>query len=124
MIAVVMEFVCWLVDYLFSKRKTIVGKHRPETVTEVSHSYHPMPECCAYPGLWEARVSGRVDYLRVPLKVFYALVGVGKEIDRAMWLSNYRWAEVTTDEWPESWKAEDEWRVWQGMTRSTDYSRM
>ena len=104
MLAVIMEFVTWATDYLFSKRKQTIGKHRPETVSTVESSYHPMPELCAYPGLWEARVSGRVDYLRVPLKVFYSLVKVGREIDKAVWLSNYRWRDVPLNEWPESWK--------------------
>lgn len=104
MIAVIGEFACWLMDFLFSKRKSYEGRHWTETVQTVSVDYHPMPELCAYPSLWEARVSGRVDYLRVSLKVFYALVKVGREIDKAVWLSDYRWRDVPLNEWPESWK--------------------
>lgn len=107
MISVIMEFASWAIDFLFSKRKNYVGTHWTSTVDIVPPEYHPLPECCAYPALWEARVSGRVDYLRVPLKVFYALNRVGREIDKAVMLSNYRWADVPLSEWPEGWRAQN-----------------
>lgn len=104
MIATIMEFATWLKGYLFGKRSKVVGKHWKHTIQIVPITYHPMPELCGYPALWEARVSGRVDYLRAPLKALYALAWVGKEIDRIMRLNDYRWAVVDIEEWPESWK--------------------
>jgi hypothetical protein len=104
MFAVVMEFLVWLADFLFSKRKNYHGRHWADTVSKVDADYHPMPELCAYPGLWEARCSGHLDYLRVPLKVFYPLIKMGKEIDRTVRLSNYQWRNVPLSEWPENWR--------------------
>lgn len=113
MVAVIMEFLVWLADFLFSKRKTYVGTHWADTVSKVEYDYHPLPECCAYPSLWEARLrksdKGMADctisaYLRVPLKAFYGLLAIGREIDRIVYLSDYRWKDVSMTEWPESWR--------------------
>jgi hypothetical protein len=105
MFAVVMEFATWLADFLFSKRKTYHGRHWTDTVDTVESDYHPMPELCAYPGLWQARCEGRFDYLRVPLKTLNVLIRIGSEVDRMISLRNYRWNNVPMTEWPESWRA-------------------
>lgn len=106
-IAVTMEFLVWLMDFLFSKRKTYHGRHWTDTVDTVPVDYHPTPEMLAYPGLWEARCSERFDYLRVPLKTFNVLMRIGREIDRVVSLSNYRWKDVPMNEWPEVWSVQN-----------------
>lgn len=107
MIAVVMEFLVWLVDFLFSERKQTVGRHRPETVIRVVADYHPDLALAKYRGLWHARMTGRSDYLRTPLRTFYAIVKVAREIDRTLSLSNYRWSDTPFDQWPESWRVQN-----------------
>lgn len=120
MFAVVMEFLVWLADFLFSKRKSYVGTHWTDTVSKVEYDYHPTPQLCTYPNLWEARLrqakKGSADceisaYLRAPLRVFYSLLAIGREVDRIIWLSDYRWKDVPLTEWPESWRVTDGQKV-------------
>lgn len=104
MIAVIMEFLVWLADFLFQKRTAYHGNHWADTVKPVPRDWHPMPELCAYPGLWEARCRGTADYLRAPYKAFKAIVQIAREFDRVIALDNYGWKDVPVNEWPQSWR--------------------
>lgn len=96
MIAVIMEFLVWLEDFLFSRRKSYQGRHyQPE---KVAKDYHPMPELCGYPGLWRARIDGSISYLKVHIDLIPRLA-------RLSAMQNWGWLNYSTDEWPEVWRA-------------------
>jgi hypothetical protein len=94
MFAVVMEFMAWLADYLFSKRTTYHGRHWTDTVDTVPADYHPTPELCGYPGLWAARVDRSVYYLVERVSALPRAIRIAST-------SNWGWMNIPTDEWPE-----------------------
>lgn len=97
MIAVIMEFLVWLVDFLFSKRKSYEGRHWTDTVSIVKPDYYPDAVGLAkYPGLWQARMYGTAYYLKERVSVLQWAV-------RQRATQNWGWLNYSTDEWPEVW---------------------
>lgn len=98
MTVVIMEFLVWLKDFLFSRRKNYQGRHWTDTVDTVEPTYCPSP--IKYPGLWVARIEGTAYYLRVQARSLSRVVEL-KAMQKVM--SHWGWLNVPTNEWPELW---------------------
>ena len=76
------------------------SRHAPAAVQEVPITYIPAGAKVRYKELWRARMEGTADYLRVPLYRLEEMYQRGLA-DR---LSNWRWVNVPSSEWPVAWQ--------------------
>jgi hypothetical protein len=76
------------------------SRHALGAVSEVPRTYIPEGARVLYKELWRARMEGTADYLRVPV----AWLEETYQRGLAERLSNWRWVDVPSNEWPTVWQ--------------------
>lgn len=75
------------------------SRHAPEHVDYVPRTYIPAGAVIRYKELWQARIEGTAEFLRVPVDRLEECYQKGL----AERLSNWKWMHVPSNEWPTVW---------------------
>lgn len=76
------------------------SRHAPDRVIQVARNYIPAGAVVRYKELWRARIDGTAEFLRVPVAQLEACY----QKALAERLSEWRWLNVPSSEWPTVWQ--------------------